>query len=631
VGSALRQAIGTTKGRALLLLGVVAALWVGSSVVAKLTLDEYGSLWAALWSGLLHLLDPSSLHDDQGWGQRAIGLVQVVTGLVLVVGLIFTVLGEVVSSSLERLGRIERPYPGSGHLAFVGGLDTLPYLLRALDQAPSQWGVRPAPHTVVVLAPFEQRDERDDILSSLRGAAGGFDLRLVFGDVAGPGGFDLAGLARADVVVVGSVRSGRGRVESSDVEVLRSGTALDAYLREREARPRRPRVLLIFRRGVDADAAWGLFPSAWDAIVGDRGAAAVLHIAISHPRFAAVLPSATQPMRRPQVVHAPELAGVRFAQLHARFATAIPLGLVRRDAEQQVETLVPPPPAEVVGPRDGVLVLSPDGRAQLRAAPADVPVPVSLSPADERPPARPRRVLVVGWNFNGRGLLEELRNEPEPTVLTVLGSADQWSAFAAPEPPPTVELRRRTGSPTDPAAIAEALSDADPDVVLVLASSAAGDLANADATAVLTLLHVRRLTEGRSLPLVLRVFGSATAATLEDERLTRLSSADVISAGLALAVLAPDSAVGIEALIGSERTTLEVVRFRPADGRPASFGAVYQAVLQRGAVPIGVDRGDGRADIAPATDAPVGPGDELLVARRVPASRTAAPAARTGA
>lgn len=631
MGTAFRRAIGTTRGRAALLLGVVASVWLLSSIVARLTLDDYPSLPEALWSGLVHLLDPSSLHEDEGWGQRAIGLVQVVTGLVLVVGLIFTVLTDVVSSSLERLGQVERPFPGSGHLAFVGGLDTLPYLLRGLELAPARWGVKPPPRTVVALAAFEQREDREEILASLRDAAGGFDVWLVFGDVAGATGFDLAGLARAEVVVVGSAGRERALAEPSDVEVLRSATALDAYLGERGARPRHPRVLLLFRRGTDADAAWSLFPPSWDAIVGDRGSAAVLHLAVSHPRFAAMLPSAGQAMRRAQIVHAAELAGVPFAQLHSRFATAIPLGLVRRDAERELTTLVPPAPDEPVGREDGIVVLSQDGRAELRAAAAEPPAAAALSTAVDRPADRPRRVFVVGWGFNGGGLLEELRNEPGTTVLTVLGSSQQWAAFPPPETSPNVELRRRTGSPTDPEAIADALADAEPDVALVLASSPTGDLAVADATAVLTLLHVRRLTEGGSLPLVLHVFGSETAATLHEPRLTRLSSAEVISDSLALAVLAPDSAVALEALIGGEGTTLEVARFHPADGRPASFSAVYQALLERGAVPVGVARGEGRPDIAPVADASVDPGDELLVARRREAATPAAPPAPSGA
>ena len=45
-------------------------------------------------SAILHVLDPSSLHDDEDAAERAIGLFQVVTGLVLLVGLLFTFVAD---------------------------------------------------------------------------------------------------------------------------------------------------------------------------------------------------------------------------------------------------------------------------------------------------------------------------------------------------------------------------------------------------------------------------------------------------------------------------------------------------------------------------------------------------------
>ncbi|HEU4943902.1 MAG TPA: hypothetical protein VFT10_01940 [Solirubrobacterales bacterium] len=56
-----------------------------------------------------HVLDPSSLQDDDGAAERSIGIVQVVTGLVLLVGLLFTFVAESFASSLERLGQSDRP------------------------------------------------------------------------------------------------------------------------------------------------------------------------------------------------------------------------------------------------------------------------------------------------------------------------------------------------------------------------------------------------------------------------------------------------------------------------------------------------------------------------------------------
>ena len=81
----------------------------GSAALAHFVLDQFDDFGEALWSAVLHVLDPSSLHDDDDAAERAIGLFQVVTGLVLLVGLLFTFVAEVVANSLERLGQTDRP------------------------------------------------------------------------------------------------------------------------------------------------------------------------------------------------------------------------------------------------------------------------------------------------------------------------------------------------------------------------------------------------------------------------------------------------------------------------------------------------------------------------------------------
>ena len=60
----LRRATQTTMGRVVLLVSAVAVLLLGSAAVAHFLLDQYGDFGEALWSAVLHVLDPSSLHDD---------------------------------------------------------------------------------------------------------------------------------------------------------------------------------------------------------------------------------------------------------------------------------------------------------------------------------------------------------------------------------------------------------------------------------------------------------------------------------------------------------------------------------------------------------------------------------------
>lgn len=105
----LRRALQTTRGRLALLVGPVAAVILGSAALAHFAFDENPSFGPALWSATVHLLDPSSLQDDEEAAEWTIGLFQIITGLVLMVGLLFTFASETVGRSLGRLGQRDRP------------------------------------------------------------------------------------------------------------------------------------------------------------------------------------------------------------------------------------------------------------------------------------------------------------------------------------------------------------------------------------------------------------------------------------------------------------------------------------------------------------------------------------------
>lgn len=279
----LRRATETTAGRVALLVSTVAIAILGSAALAHLAFDEFESYGAALWSAVLHVLDPSSLHEDHDTAERAIGVFQVVTGLVLLVGLLFTFVTEVVSSSLERIGQSERPVRARDHLLVVGGIDRLGIATSAAAEAREETGL----DRLVVLAPESARDSRAQILDELAESGAGLKVEVVFGDTAGDSGFELASAERARAILLMPSSSGPVTAEAADVEVTQSGLALLDYLHEHEAEPQ---VRLLFRRGRNVDASWELFPPAWDAIVGDRTVSAVLRLAITRPPALAKLP-----------------------------------------------------------------------------------------------------------------------------------------------------------------------------------------------------------------------------------------------------------------------------------------------------------------------------------------------------
>jgi hypothetical protein len=272
----------------LLLLSAVSVVLLGSAALAYFAFGEYGSFGGALWSAVLHVLDPSSLQDDEGAVQRAIGLFQVVAGLVLLVGLLFTFVAESFASSLERLGQSERPVRARDHLLVVGGVDLVPV---AAGAAARGGGGRTGEiERLVVLVPESARELRGQLRAELKEAAGDLRVDLVFGDTAGDSGFELAAAERARAILLMTATSGPVVAETADVEVTQSGLALLDYLQERDAAPL---VRLLFRRGRNVDAFWELFPPEWDAIVGDRTVSAVLRLALSKPAMLERLPGWT--------------------------------------------------------------------------------------------------------------------------------------------------------------------------------------------------------------------------------------------------------------------------------------------------------------------------------------------------
>lgn len=273
----------TTTGRVALLVGAVAGVLLGSAALAHFAFDEFGSYGTALWSAVLHVLDPSSLQDDEGAAQRGIGVFQVVVGLVLLVGLLFTFVAEFVGRSLERIGQADRPVRDRDHLLVIGGTDLIELATAAAMQAQQKTGL----DRLDRLAPESARESHAQIRDELEENSAGLKTELVFGDTAGDSGFELAAAERARAILVMRSSLGPAPAESSDVEVTQSGLALLDYLNQHNAKPE---VRLVFRHGRNVDASWELFPQDWDAIVGDRTVSAVLRLAITRPPALTGLP-----------------------------------------------------------------------------------------------------------------------------------------------------------------------------------------------------------------------------------------------------------------------------------------------------------------------------------------------------
>ena len=191
----LADAAGNTGGRSLLLGATVVTVWLVTAAAAAVT-DAESSYGMALWSGLRHLFDPGSLGDDHTTAQRIVGLLQVFTGLIFLVGVAFTVLAESVDQGLRRLSEAEPPVAVAGHLLVIGAGHVRTALLDALGSGAGD----PPVETVVVLSPPGT--------APLHRTKRPYRLVTRFGDPADPTAVADAGAAaaRGIVVVGGAVR-----------------------------------------------------------------------------------------------------------------------------------------------------------------------------------------------------------------------------------------------------------------------------------------------------------------------------------------------------------------------------------------------------------------------------------------
>jgi hypothetical protein len=271
----LRRAVQTTRGRLVLLVAMVAVVMLSTAALLHYVFDQFDDYGEAMWSAGVHLVDPGALVEDQDASERAMGMFQAIAGLVLLIGLLFELVSQTVGRSIERLGRYDPPVRAKDHLLIVGGGEMLAEAAGALSLA-GEVGRRHG--RVVVVAPEEERQSRNRLLTELRKEAGPVKLDLVFGEIGEDSAFELGAAGEAATILILPSSSGPVIAEAADAEVMATGQALREYLERRNAQPE---VRLLFRRGRNVDAALGLFPSAWDPVVGDRTVAGIVRRTIT--------------------------------------------------------------------------------------------------------------------------------------------------------------------------------------------------------------------------------------------------------------------------------------------------------------------------------------------------------------
>ncbi|GAA3648015.1 lipoprotein [Nocardioides ginsengisoli] len=446
--------------------------------------EQHIGFWEAAFQALLHALDPGTVAGDTGarWSFILTMLVLTVAGLFIVSALI-GVIAAGIDARIAELRRGRSVVLESDHTVILGWSDSIFTVISELTIA-NESRRRPV---VAVLADRDKVEMEEEIrakVSSLRGT------RVVCRSGSPSDIDDLAIVSPAaarSVVVLSSDPGGRDRSAfDPDREVIKSLLALRSTLDGPEAADGAgPRVVAQLRDPANLEVARliGRDRPGGISLLDIRETVAKLVVQTSRQSGAAAVYRELFDYDGDEIyfIEQHPLASATYAEAQLHYATLSVIGLTDGDAVR-----LNPAPDTPVGGRGLVVVAEDD--SILATAPrssAKVDEDAIATPPVETPHAT--HAVVLGWNERAPIILSELDRYAAPgSTLTVVAE------HGTPVVPDTrnLAITVATASTTRRAVLDEHVP-ADCDQVIVLCYSDDLDAEAADATTLITLLHVR--------------------------------------------------------------------------------------------------------------------------------------------
>jgi Trk K+ transport system NAD-binding subunit len=293
----------------------------------------------------------------------------------------------------------------------------------------------------------------------------------------------------------------------------------------------------------------------------------------------------------------PDLVGTTYGQALFRFPNATLIGLQYHDGRVQVN----PPMETPIEAGDKVIAIAAGDAAirpatssggQSRAADDDIDADAIRYGASPQPPLE--RLLILGWNRRGPVILEQLgQYMPAGSQVLVLAPVDpqQMQADCVAAQPGRLQVVFERGDPTDRPTLEKSVAGGY-QYVIILSPVDAPDIQIADASTMISLLHLRDIARqtGRTPSIVSEILD------VRNRDLAEVTSADdvIISerlVALALTQIAENKAVVsvfVEFLNpGGPEIYLKPAQDYVAAGRPVNFYTVIEAARRKGQTAIG--------------------------------------------
>jgi Trk K+ transport system NAD-binding subunit len=348
------------------------------------------------WQSMLRAMDPGTMADDVGWGQRLLALLVTVFGI-LVAGTLIGIIASGVEQRVDEMQRGRSVVVESDHVLILGASARLPVIVNQLTLA----GRTRRRNAIVVLADRDPRDMNEDIRALVQDTRGS---RLVFrrGDPSRRADLALVAVNKARFVVAlarDDAENDAGVVKA----VLAVGAELDGF-------DRKPIVAELSNVGT-AEGLAKACGGQVHPIVPLQAVARIMAFTLGAPGLNQVIEELLDYRGCDVYVRdIGDLAGSQFDEMVSRFAKARPIGRIRVTGEVELN----PAPETVLGDGDRLVLIADDGNT---LATSPFPARRELPESTRRPLQAHRRnenYLFIGWNALGRQLLGHLPQMAAP-------------------------------------------------------------------------------------------------------------------------------------------------------------------------------------------------------------------------
>lgn len=563
----------------ILWLGLLAVLFIfGVSLFAAVLQaraeEADTGFGGTLWSSFMRTLDPGTMARDVGWKLRVASLLATLGGI----GFLSLIIGLITNAIAERTTRLRRG-PGrviSTHHTLILGWSSklfplVTQLLKVKDLEPTG--------AIVVLAPLA-KDEMERQIEARLPQLTRREKKALLLRTGTTYELEHLGVVRPDVAHAAVALNPGGA--DGDAEVVRSTLAFI-----QTTTPPRPAVIVEIHEEFTAQALESGAPDG-TKIVTVRAADFVARMMAQvslQPGLSEVYDDVLQFDGR--VIYVTDADGVEdrpFAEALLCYDKATLLGVRTRD-----EILLCPPMDRSIARGEKLIALA-ETKASITAT---TPQPVNVSRRGGMGSPTPRtQILMIGWNQLAPEIIRQLDRYVAPgSTLTIRVDGDVIDG-AVPIPTDITTLSCRiVREPLSPETLKELMARELPEHLILLCYKGLLSDAEADARALLTLLHVRKaIDETEADPnIVVELLDERDAALTQPHPRDEF----IVSERLAARVLAqysetPDLAAVFDELLDERDAEIYLKpSYLYAPDEPVPFAAVVAGAAARGEIAIG--------------------------------------------